>query len=577
MLGIRRSIKISASRFQNVVVRSYGSTAVLKEGEADVAVKPDVDKEKVLFNRLAARDFNNRRAAYNRQVSVLRRDYAEQVAKQRAADAAEDEERRQKLTRQRLERQRRKNVKSATNALRQKELREQRAQEFNDHLQLQQRFRDDKNERYTAARQMVLDELEEEAPLWMTTPEEVEAAFSPDAEQLLWTRPGGILGAPNPSLDSHFWQFETHTWHMEKTYKSQRQVLLEKLEEMAYNEANIDDSFWTSERIQDWELLEEKARLRALVHSVGRSELLKKQREFIDEDAGDDDVPTAKRALSLNVLNNDVALEQEGATLLMSDPTKFFVFDAVNSSTADGGRGNKESSTVYAGPTLGAPIALRDTLREASNDGNVYSQVIGKLPKPDTRSEREKKQAEREEKMWAAAQEEAQKELDISGAGDDDDEDDREPGLDYDAVEWDSDDEEWTRGLDPETDAAILNTPRESRYSEEDIEWVIEKLGEKLTFQEQQFAQDVDLIKQEARAERRLSAATPDAESFAEGSLEAALLALSEKELMRLSDLDETYAADMPAHEFAAARKDIPGLSEEQIRMVLSRDRSDGS
>lgn len=568
----------SALRLQKVVARPYGSTAILREEDAAaVAVKPKKDKEEVLLRKLAARDFNNRRAAYNRQVSVMRRDYAEQVAKQRATDAAEEEERRQKLTRQRLERQRRKNQKSAANALREKELREQRQREFNEHLDQQQRFRDARNERYTAARQLVIDELEEEAPLWLTTPEEIETAFSPSAEQLLWARPGGILGAPNPSLDSHFWQFETHTWHMEKTYKSQRQVLLEKLEEMAYNEANIDESFWTPERVLEQERLEEKARLRAMVHSVGRSELLKKQRELIDEDVADDEIPKAKKAPSLNMLNNDLALEQEGAKVLMNDPTKFFVFDAASAATTEGEQeGSESASTMYTGPTLGAPVALRDVLREGSHDGNVYPQVIGKLPKPDARSEREKKLAEREEKMWAAAQAEAQKELDLGGV-DDEDEDDRAPGLDYDALEWDSDDEEWTRGLDPETDTAILNTPRERRYNEEDIEWVLEKLDDKLKYQEQQFAQDVETIKQEVRTERRLSAATSVEEDFAEGSLEAALLALPEKELMALSDLDETYTADMPAYEFAAAIKEIPGLTEEQIRIVLTRDRSEDS
>jgi hypothetical protein len=550
----------------------------LREETVVVAVSKK-NKEEELHKKLAARDFNNRRAAYNRQVSVLRREYADQVAKQRAADAAEEEERRQKLTRQRLERQRRKNMRSASNALREKELRLQREREFNEHLQSQQFIRDAKNERYTAARQLVIDELEEEAPLWLTTPEEIEAAFTPEAEQLLWARPGGILGAPNPSLDSHFWQFETHTWHMEKTYKSQRQVLLEQLEEMAYNEANINDKIWTPERLLEQERLEEKARLRAMVHSAGRTELLKKQREFIQEDTADDEIPKEKKAPSLNVLSNDMALEQEGAKLLMEDPTKFFVFENATTPLDEQNATSDESSTTYAGPTLGAPVALRDPLREGSHDGSVFPQFIGKLPKPDTRSEREKKQAEREERMWAAAQAEAQKEIDLGGGGGGDDEeaDDLGPDLDYDEVEWDSDDEEWNRGLDPETDAGILNTPRERRYSEGDIDWVLEKLDGKLKYQEQQFAQDVETIKQEARSERRLSAATPEEENFAGGSLEAALLALSETELMALSDLDETYTAAMPDYEFAAAIKQIPGLTEEQIRMVLTRDRTEDS
>jgi hypothetical protein len=551
---------------QLIVKRSYGATSLLHEDAAVASTKEDA-----LQRKLAARDFNNRRAAYNRQVSMLRREYAEQVAKQRAADAAEEAERRQKLTRQRLERQRLKNLKSAANALREKEMREQREREFQEHLEVQQRLREAKHKRYTAARQMVIEELEKEAPLWLTTKEEVEKAFTPEAEQLLWTRPGGHLGAPNPSIDTHFWQFETHTWHMNRTYKTQREVLLEHLEEMAYNEANIDPTFWTPKRVLDHEQLEAKARLRAMVHTAGRLELLKKQRDLIDEEESVDAIPKPKNAPSLTVLNNSEALEREGAQLLMNDPTKFFVFEPMNAAVTS--NEGDASSTAYEGPTLGSPIGLRDPLRDDSPDGNVFPQVIGKLPKPDMRSEREKKLAEREEKMWAAAQVEAQKELDLSGGGDDDD--DREPDLEYDALEWDSDDEEWNRGLDPETDKDILETPRNRRYKEEDIEWVIQRLGEKLTYQEQQFAQHVDNIKDEVRMERRLSATTLGEDSFEDGSLESALLTLPEKQLMALSDLDETYSGEMPAHEFAAAIKDIPGLTEEQVRMVLNRDRSE--
>jgi hypothetical protein len=566
---------------------SYCSTRILNE---DTAVDAKKSKEELLQKKLeaklASRDYNNRRAAYKRQVSMLRREYADEIVKQRAADAVEEENRRQKLTRQRLERQRRKNVKSALNALQEEELRKQREREFNEHLELQQRLRDAKNERYTAARQLVIDELEAEAHLWLTTPEEVEAAFSnPEAEQLLWARPGGIMGSPNPSVDSHYWQFETHTWNMEKTYVSQRQALLDRIEEISYNEANIDDKFWTPERIEEQEKLEQKAKLRAMVHAAGRAELLKKQREFIQEDSKNALLPTAAKVPSLSVLNNDAAIEREGARILMNDPTKFFVFD--NTRSIDSASTSNES---YAGPTLGAPIALRDPLRDGPL-GTVFPEVVGKYPKPDTRSEREKKLAEREEKMWAAAQAEAQKELDASGGTGpeyDEEDDDAEPGIDYDELdENDSDDEEWARGLDPETDTVILQTPREFRYNEDDVDWVLDKLNDKVKFLKQQFAQDVEVIKEEMKMElRKLSAAEQrssvkgqgietQADFIQEESLEAALLALPEQQLMALSDLEESYEpGKMADYELAAAMKDIPGLTEEQIMVILTRDRS---
>jgi hypothetical protein len=565
------------------IERLYSSTrywCMSEEVAVDVSKQKEEAMQKKLEAKLAARDYNNRRAAYKRQVSALRRDYAEQIAKQRAADIAEEEDRRQKLTRQRLERQRRKNMKSAANALREEELRLQREREFNAHLEQQQRIRDATKERYAAARQLVIDELEAEAPLWLTTPEEVEEAFSdPEKEQLLWARPGGVLGAPNPSLDSHFWQYETHTWQMGNTYKSQRQELLESIEEMAYNEANVDSDFWTPERIAEHERLEEKARLRAMVHSVGRAELLRKQRELIQNDMKNDVLPNAEKVPSLNVLNNEVAIDREGASVLMNDPTKFFMFDnnSIGSGTAN--------TTEYSGPTLGAPIGLRDPLRDGPS-GTVFPEIIGKFPKPDTRSEREKKQAEREEKMWAAAQAEAQKELEAAGgAPAEDDDDDKGPPLDYDAIDAnDSDDEEWKRGLDPETDTEILETPREFRYKEDDIEWILTRLDDKMNFLNQQFAHDVDVIKEETKAELRNNARLLQADGsdtsviqdeVAEGSLEAALLALPEKQLLALSDLEETYEpGKLSDDELAAAMKEIPGLSEDQILMILNRDRS---
>jgi hypothetical protein len=570
-----------------VLEKSYSSTRILSEdATVDVNKLKEEALRKKLEAKLASRDYNNRRAAYKRQVSALRREYADEIVKQRAADEAEEENRRQKLTRQRLERQRRKNMKSALNALREEELRKQREREFNEHLVIQQRLRDAKNERYTAARQMVIDELEAEAHLWLTTPEEVEAAFSnPEAEQLLWARPGGIMGSPNPSVDSHYWQFETHTWNMEKTYISQRQALLDRIEEMAYNEANIDQKFWTSERVDEQEKLEQKAKLRAMVHSAGRAELLKKQREFIQEDSKNDLLPTVAKVPSLSVLNNDTAIEREGARILMKDPTKFFVFES--NTHIDGSSTSTES---YAGPTLGAPIALRDPLRDGPL-GTVFPEVVGKYPKPDTRSEREKKLAEREEKMWAAAQLEAQKELDAAGGAGpeyDEDDDDAEPGLDYDELdENDSDDEEWGRGLDPETDSVVLETPREFRYNEGDVDWVLGKLNDKMMFLQQQFAQDVEVIKEEMKMDlRKLAAAEPQSSSegrgigsqtdiIQDGSIEAALLALPEQQLMALSDLEESYEpGKMADYELATAMKEIPGLTEEQIMFILTRDRS---
>lgn len=554
--------------------RFYYSTPSLWEEKASVEAKVAEDQAAIkLRNKLAARDFNNRRAAYNRQVTKLRRQYQEEVQRQRAADKAEQEALERELTRRRLERQRIKNIRSAQNALRQEELRKERAKEFEEHLEVMQMQREAKDERFAKARQLVIDELEEEAPLWLTTPEEVEAAFTPEAEQLLWARPGGVLGAPAPSLDSHFWQYETHTWHMNKTYKSMREMLLEELEEMAYVEANVDKSIWTDERLVEQTKLEEKARLRAMVHSAGRTQLLRKQQQMLDDvsKTAEGDVPKPSPVPNLTMLQNDKALEEEGAKVLMEDPTKFFMFESDERSV---GNDEDETHKAYSGPPLGPPIGLRDTLREGH--GRPFPFVVGKTPKPDTRTEREKKLQEREERMLAAAQAESSSDdLAIELASKQQSLQDLEPDLDYDALEFDSDDEEWTKGLDPIADAAIINIPRAQRYKEDDIDWVLEQLGSKRKHFEQQFEQDVVALKRSFETElRRDTMEAHDAQSKHD-DLETALLSLSSRELIALSDLDDRLAVQgtLSDNEIREAIQEIPGLTEAQVRAILGRVR----
>ena len=560
--------------------QTYQTSAILcDEGDAATATKEKSSDEQAadaaataamkLRNKLAARDFNNRRAAYKRQVSLLRREYAEEVTRQRAADKAEKEALERELTRQRLERQRHKNIRSAQNAIRQEEMRKEREREFEKHLRQMQIKRDATNVRFMKARQLLVDELEEVAHLWLTTPDEVEAAFTPEAEQLLWAHPGGILGEPNPSLDAHFWQYETHTWHMDRTYKSQRQVLLEELEEMAYNEANVDKSFWTEERLEDRTRLEDKARLRGMVQTAGRIQLLKKQKELLEEqqNVGEGEIPKPIAAPSNRVLRDEQAQEQEGAKLLLENPTKFFLFEGTSLEQG----ANSEEQKSYSGPTLGSPIGLRDPLREKSHQNRVFPYMIGKYPKPDMRTEREKKQQERMERMWAAAHAEARSDVtDVDLAAQDQEVDDLGPDLDYNNIEWDSDEEEWNHGLDPEADKEILNTPRERRYSEDDIDWVLGELEGKVQHLEQQFSQDMEGLKQSMKAELQADSSGAAAEP---NDLEQAILALSAEELMLLSDLDESHESMSPG-EFAEAIQNI-NLSEDQIKFILQRDRSD--
>lgn len=561
-LSLPKSLSDSFSR------RAYSSTSFLLESaETEVAV----DKEAIkLRNKLAALDYNKRRAAYKRQVSALRIEYAQELARQRAADKAEQDALKRELTRRRLERQYKKNMRTARNMLRQQELREQRAREFQAHLDLMQLKRDARNERFSKARQMVIDELEQEAHLWLTSPEEVEAAFTPEAEQLLWARPDGILGAPNPSLDCHFWQQETHTWSMNRTYKTQREILLEELEEMAYEEANVDASFWTQERIHEFEELEDKARLRAMVRSIGRISLLRRQKQMLEEQVvvEEGEVPKPIPVPSFKVLQNEAELEREGAQILLDDPTKFFVFEGTSASGV--GSQTADEASTYSGPVLGSPVAIRDPLRENSHQDRVFPRIVGKRPKPDDRSEREKKLQERAERMWAAAQAEKMASMEIDLAAQQQTAEDLEPDINYDEFEFDFGDEDWSKGLDPVADEEVIKTPLEQRYSEEDIEWVVEQLSTQVKYLEQQFLQEMSGLKHSFESEIRRSAetATPH-----EDSTEAAILSLSDTELLALSDLDDRCNGSVSEEELESAAQTIP-LSKEQLRQILTREQN---
>ena len=317
------------------VSRCYTATSITLAEEATKKQKKEYTPEELEERRaraeerkhrkLMAQDYNNRRAAYKRQVSVLRKQYAEEHSRWKKEAEASKASQQENLTRQRLERQRLKNIRTAKNAIKQEEFRKVQEMEYHENLARQQIVREAQEERQRRARQLVIDELEEEAPLWLTTPEEVDAAFTHETEQMLWARPGGFIGVANPSIDTHFWQFQTHAQQFRKSYPLMRDVFLQDQVETAYYEANVDNEFWTPERLAEQEKLEEKARLRALLQTAGRSELLRKQRQLIEADVDEEteeDVRSVRRpptVPSMNWLADTEALENEGAKILLKD------------------------------------------------------------------------------------------------------------------------------------------------------------------------------------------------------------------------------------------------------------------
>jgi len=509
-------------------------------------------------------------------------------------------------TRRRLERQRAKNERSFENALRQEELQRQTRAAFEDHLLQQQEIRERKEALHQRARQGLVDDLEEESHLWLTTPEEVEVAFSnPDNEQMLWARPQGVLGVPNPSLDSHFWSYEGHTWDRSKTYKTRAEILLQQLEHEAYVETNVDfEHFWTDDKIQETEAKEQKAQLRATVRQAGRRALLQRQKDYIgtEQETEEGERPKPPPIPSLGVLGNTRAQEKEGADLLLKDPTKFFVFDGSGSHGSNSNDDSGSSDEQYSGSSLGVPVALKDPLRTGKPQGRVFPIPVGKLPKPDLRSEKEKKRQEREERLWAAAGKAA-----VADGETDEDllmaEEDREIGvaIDYEDAHanWDSDDEDWKKGLDEDLDKDLLTVPRELRYRDEDLDTVIESLESKARAMQSHVQNNIKTMEQEALSRgsgsdnptapddaepdddspffdsettEKLKAVGADVDKYEQlmASLtHAQLLALFGLEAKELPVEDDAGIGDVASKSGAAASttvfESIPGLTESQI------------
>mmetsp|Transcript_12999 Transcript_12999/g.17024 ORF Transcript_12999/g.17024 Transcript_12999/m.17024 type:complete len:649 (+) Transcript_12999:70-2016(+) len=600
--------------------RFYSISLRLSE-EAAAAVdtsKPKLDKEDLVILR---KDYNDRRAAYKEQVKKLRKEYAREVAQHKEEDNADKERLQQEATRRRLERQRVKNIKSAQNMMRQEQKRLHQAVLFEQHVGKEKVKREQRLNDYRGAHQLAIQELEKEAPLWLSTPEEVEAAFTHEAEQLLWARPGGVLGAPNPSLDASFWQHQTHTWHMSKNYKLPRQILLEHLDDLIYDEANLDKAFWTPERLQKVIEKEEKARLRADVELVGRRTLLRKQIQKIEEqyttssatDGQGQGIPQEKPPPSLDFLKDKVAMETEGAQILMENPTRFFEFDKSRGKLAETNVDDENyyqsdkknaSSSTYSGQTLGTPVGLKKIGK------NNFPIIIAKAPPQDNRSERERKHEERESRLLQAAREKQAQEMSIDLAATDQIAEDLEPDLDYSTVDYldikdhldqqDEEAEDESEKLTPEQRQEFMNAPDAAMtYTPEDWEWAYARLREREEYYDSLLRIDVERLQtdsindMEVAREKRLAEATEEEKADAaaesvdtdddegddmETQMEQILFKLPYDQVMIVSDLDGEYEENpenVTESDIAKAVESIPSMTVEQLTWILQRNRSE--
>ena len=139
------------------------------------------------------RVYEEKRSDYKKAVSLLRKEYALEVEREKQSQELEAEEEELKRQRQRLERQRTKYVKAAASAQRERAKREEQALKFEAHLERQQVVRENSDRLKKKAQSLLFAKLEQEEPHWMTTTDEVERIFHKDnseIQQKLWTQAG---------------------------------------------------------------------------------------------------------------------------------------------------------------------------------------------------------------------------------------------------------------------------------------------------------------------------------------------------------------------------------------------------
>ena len=566
--------------------------------------------------------YNQQRAQYNRAVSALRKQYFTELEQQRQREARRKAIEDAKLKRAALERKRLKAIRSATNAQRQIDKANARRIEWEAELAQTQRERDAKKSLYKKARQKIVDQLEAEAHLWLTTPEEVERALgNPTASQILWTRAGGMIGAPsgpNTGFGDYgdFWRYECHTWDARPTYKSPKEVMLEELENVAYLQANNNPNYWTKERVEAEERKEQRARLRAIIREEGRRSLLNKQRELMRDIYGNDSSgskdnlnkggnklpPTAMPAPKLDYLADYEAQEREGIEILKRDPRKFFIFEsdlpnAANSmggglagsnAAEEGEDGN--APTVVSGASLGRPVGLRNPF--FNNKPTPFPQRMGRDLPADTRTEKEKKRDERQERMRAAAEEAALAakkgaSYEVAMAAEEDLEDGSED-VDYDMAEEDAEKELWEEQSKEwsEMDKRVFDmTPPSQRVTPEEVDWIIAQLKKKTAVIKERLDFEDKIRKRELEKSFASDAVTKPIESIDEldryvmeglgydmEKMEALVSNLTPEQSLALEQIDFTGRTGITMEEMSNELRVVPGLTDEQIQALVEME-----
>lgn len=610
------SVSISPARFS-----STNAPRQVESGKEDSDGDGSDSEDTQLCPSILANIYNHRRAHYNREVSALRKQYFAEIAQQRERDRRRREREEAVLRRETLERRHAKALRTVENARRQIAKADARRREWEAELTNTQRERDAKKARYRAARQKIVDQLEAECHLWLTTPAEVERALgNPAASQRLWARPGGMVGAPS-GLDTgfgdagDFWRYECHTWDARPTYKSPRELMLEEIEEMSYLRANNDPKYWTQARVEEFEEKDRRARLRAIVREEGRRSLLEKQREMMRDAYGSDGTdrgegrgkgplpPTAMPAPPLEYLADYAAQEREGVRLLRQDPRRFFVFESDltgaqdrgathDVADGDGSDPDREHRVVGGDGTLGRPVGLHNPFFDGQP--TAFPLRVGRDLPEDARTEKEKKRDERQERMRQAAEEAALAaakgaSYEVAMAAEQDLEDGSED-VNYDQAEEDAEKELWADQEDHWTDVdrkVFDMTPPFARLTPDDIDWILGQLDAKVKKTRERLAIEERIRRKEVETHLSSDTAFRPIENLDEvdryvmeglgydmDRMEALVEELTPEQNAALEEINFTGRVGITAEDMARELRLVPGLTEEQVGALVEMEMS---
>ena len=390
--------------------------------------------------------------------------------------------------------------------------------------------------------------------------------------------------------------------------------MLEELEEISFQQANISPEYWTNERVLQHEKREERARLRAIVREEGRRALLEKQREMMrdlyqtgtrEEVKKGKLPPSTMPAPKLDYLADYEAQEREGVEILKRDARKFFIFE--NDLPANSGVGGhnsvetisdlEEQDDVLGDGTaqaisgsMGRPIALRNPFF-SDRPTPFPIQVARDLPK-DSRTEKEKKRDERQERMRAAAEEAALAAksgtaYEIAMAAEEDLEDGSEP-VDYDAAEeaaekglWEGHMDEWNS-----MDRKVFNmTPPYKRLTNDEIDWLLDQLKSKVAKMQERIDLDEkfrrDELKSAGDGKSKPIESIEDIDSnvmedlgYDMEMLQAMVKELTLEQSSALEDIDFSGRTDITFEEMEAEVRKVDGLTDSQVKMLVEMEMS---